>query len=227
MRKVFCLGLVVVIALMMTLPVFASGSSFEFVAQHPIQTLPSFEPSETHNGVFCCDEFVPAGLYRVSCTFASDSSVVELDDLIEVSFGPLADFPGFLGCDVTSTAFYMGRFLTFRLVVLYNFEAEQMQLIVSLGSQILSGSLGDIVLFDPVSADDSSQALSDSLVALFGPYEPQMETVTEVLSDGSSVTYERVIPDVAGLDYEWIASVGLFALILFCFFRIVGGALKQ
>lgn len=73
----------------------------------------------------------------------------------------------------------------------------------------------------------SDSFLKDVLVELFGPYEQQSETVTELLPDGSSVTYERLITGVAGLDYEWLASVGLFALVVFCFFRIVGGVLKQ
>ena len=69
-------------------------------------------------------------------------------------------------------------------------------------------------------------ALQEALEALFGTYTPRTQTVTEYLSDGSSVTYTQVVPGIAGLDWSWIASVGLFALVLYALLRMVGGLLK-
>lgn len=65
------------------------------------------------------------------------------------------------------------------------------------------------------------------LVELFGEYQPRTQTVTEYLSDGSSVSYQQVIPGVAGMDFEWLSAVGLFALFLFCLMKLVGGLLKS
>lgn len=64
------------------------------------------------------------------------------------------------------------------------------------------------------------------LGALFGKYQPRVQTVTAYLSDGSSVSYQEYVPGLAGLDFDWLASVFLFAVALFCMFRIVGGLFK-
>lgn len=70
------------------------------------------------------------------------------------------------------------------------------------------------------------ESLSSVITALFGEYQPRTQTVTDYLSDGSSVTYQQYVPGLAGLDYEWLASVTLFALALYCILRMIGGALK-
>lgn len=68
--------------------------------------------------------------------------------------------------------------------------------------------------------------LSDTVTALFGPYTPRTQTVTDYLTDGTSVSYQQIIPGVAGLDWSWLASVGLFALVLYGLLRMIGGLLK-
>lgn len=68
--------------------------------------------------------------------------------------------------------------------------------------------------------------LSDTVTALFGPYTPRTQTVTDHLADGTSVTYQQIIPGVAGLDWSWLTSVGLFALVLYGLLRMIGGLLK-
>lgn len=73
---------------------------------------------------------------------------------------------------------------------------------------------------------EDAGSLPAVLAALFGEYQPRTQTVTDHLSDGSSVTYQQYVPGLAGLDYEWLASVALFALVLYCILRMVGGALK-
>lgn len=79
---------------------------------------------------------------------------------------------------------------------------------------------------DAGSGIQEDAALPAALVSLFGEYRPRTQTVTEYRSDGSSVTYQQVIPGAAGLDFVWLASVALFALVLFCIFKLIGGLLK-
>lgn len=68
--------------------------------------------------------------------------------------------------------------------------------------------------------------LSVLLKDLFGEYQPRTQTVTKVLEDGSSISYQEYVPGVAGMDIEWLAAVGLFALFLFCVMKLVGGVFK-
>lgn len=83
--------------------------------------------------------------------------------------------------------------------------------------------------YSTFSLDDSpapSSTLSETVTALFGAYTPRTQTVTQQLSDGSVVTYQEIIPGLAGLDWPWLVSVGLFALFLYGLLRIVGGLVK-
>lgn len=75
-------------------------------------------------------------------------------------------------------------------------------------------------------AEDAAQTLTDTVEALFGPYTPRTQTVTEYLSDGSVVESQQIVPGLAGLDYPWLASVSFFGLVMFCFFKMLGGLLK-
>lgn len=77
-------------------------------------------------------------------------------------------------------------------------------------------------------ATDETEAvsLSAALESLFGKYEPRTQTVTEVLSDGSVIEYQEYVPGVAGMDWDWIATVGLFSMFLYCVLRMIGGCLK-
>ena len=79
----------------------------------------------------------------------------------------------------------------------------------------------------PAQSEAEGSTVRDILVSLFGPYTPRTHTVTDHLADGSSVTSTQAVPGLAGLDYEWLAGVALFSLILFCLFRILGGVLKN
>lgn len=59
-------------------------------------------------------------------------------------------------------------------------------------------------------------SLKAVIVDLFGSYVP----VT--YSDG---TIDIIPSGLAGVDFEWLAGVLLFALSLYCVFRILGGIL--
>lgn len=78
-----------------------------------------------------------------------------------------------------------------------------------------------------VASDAEDQTMRDVVTLVFGQYTPRTQTVTEYLSDGSSVTYTEVVSGIAGLDWEWITGAALFALALFSFFKIVGVFLKN
>ncbi len=73
---------------------------------------------------------------------------------------------------------------------------------------------------------DTKTPLQAAITSLFGEYHPKTYTVTTYLEDGSVVTSQEYVPGLAGLDWLWIASAALFALSLFCVFRMVGGIFK-
>lgn len=77
-------------------------------------------------------------------------------------------------------------------------------------------------------ADDSSPAegFPSMVTTLFGDYTPRTYSVTTYLSDGSTVTTTEYVPGLAGMDWPWIAGVALFALVLYCFFKLLGGVLR-
>ena len=63
--------------------------------------------------------------------------------------------------------------------------------------------------------------------SVFGEYHPRTQTVTEVQTDGTILTSVECVPGLAGLDWYWISGVLLFALVLWSFFRFVGGIFKR
>ena len=61
---------------------------------------------------------------------------------------------------------------------------------------------------------------------LFGTYTPRVQTITTYV-DGEAVSVEnQYVPGVAGMDWEWIAGFTVFLLMLYCLFRLLGGAVK-
>lgn len=81
-------------------------------------------------------------------------------------------------------------------------------------------------ILDDVAAPADPETVPGLITALFGSYTPRTQTVTEHLSDGSTVTYTEVVPGIAGLDWPWIVSAVLFAMSLYCVFRMIGGLFK-
>ena len=74
-----------------------------------------------------------------------------------------------------------------------------------------------------------SVGLKDIIVSIFGSYEPvTQETVITETIDGSTVetVIRTVAPGLAGVDFEWIGSVLLFGVVLFCFGKLVGGIVR-
>lgn len=71
--------------------------------------------------------------------------------------------------------------------------------------------------------------LKSLVTSIFGEYTPV--TTTSVISEtvGSETNQylvETVAPGAAGVDYEWIAGVLLFAIMLYCLMKLLGGVLK-
>lgn len=77
-----------------------------------------------------------------------------------------------------------------------------------------------------VNGSTPSTGLSGVIADLFGTYTPKTQTVTVVASDGSTASYTEYVPGIAGMDMEWLAAVVLFALILYCIFRLAGGVFR-
>ena len=85
--------------------------------------------------------------------------------------------------------------------------------------------LYSILSLDASERDTPGDTVRDVLEGLFGEYTPRTQTVTQYLPDGSSVTYQEYVSGVAGMDWDWLASVAIFILILYCLFRLLGGVL--
>ena len=67
------------------------------------------------------------------------------------------------------------------------------------------------------------------IVSIFGEYTPVTTTSVVSESAGTEVNQylvETVAPGAAGVDYEWIAGVFLFGILLYCLMKLLGGVLK-
>lgn len=78
---------------------------------------------------------------------------------------------------------------------------------------------------DPHTED--STGLPGVVKSVFGEYHPRTQTITETLVDGTVLTSTECVPGLAGLDWYWISGVFMFGLILWSFFRFLGGVLKS
>ena len=84
----------------------------------------------------------------------------------------------------------------------------------------------DLDEYSAHSDDEDFHDMARVITSLLGEYTPRTQTVTEHLSDGTTSTYQEIVPGVAGMDFVWLAGALLFALVLFCIFKIIGGLLK-
>lgn len=68
--------------------------------------------------------------------------------------------------------------------------------------------------------------MKELIEVLFGEYIPvTYETIVQTADGFENVS---VIPaGLAGVDWTYVLGVGLFAITLFCAFRILGGILKR
>lgn len=83
-----------------------------------------------------------------------------------------------------------------------------------------------IVTVNPYEIQEGDNSLLAMVNTLFGDYQPRTQTVTETYPDGSSVTYTEVIDGLGGLDYYWLGGVLIFSIVLWSFFKFLGGIFK-
>lgn len=83
------------------------------------------------------------------------------------------------------------------------------------------------VIYDVVPVEVTSRSsLMDAIVDIFGVYRPRTYQVSTYLEDGTVISSEELVPGLAGVDWEWIAGVGVFCMSLYCIFRMIGGMFK-
>lgn len=104
---------------------------------------------------------------------------------------------------------------------------------------VIAGLLADIADDTPVRRitdlrpTEQPTLVLDGLKALvtsiFGEYTPVTTTavVTETVgNETNQYLIETVAPGSAGVDYEWLAGVFLFGILLYCLMKLLGGVLK-
>lgn len=77
--------------------------------------------------------------------------------------------------------------------------------------------------------EDIMTGLKSMVTSIFGEYTPV--TTTSVVSETvGNETHQYLVETVAsgaaGVDYEWLAGVILFAIMLFCLMKLLGGVIK-
>lgn len=86
----------------------------------------------------------------------------------------------------------------------------------------------DVQLTTTVDAhEEDSTGLPGVVKSVFGEYHPRTQTITETRSDGTVLTSVECVPGLAGLDWYWLSGVFMFGLVLWSFFRFLGGVLKS
>lgn len=86
----------------------------------------------------------------------------------------------------------------------------------------------DVQLTSTVDAhEEDTTGLPGVVKSVFGEYHPRTQTITETRSDGTVLTSVECVPGLAGLDWYWLSGVFMFGLVLWSFFRFLGGVLKS
>lgn len=80
-----------------------------------------------------------------------------------------------------------------------------------------------------VSSVPSSTGIKSLIESIFGIYEPVKTTAvyTQVVNgEIVNTVYEAVPPGISGVDFTWCAGVLLFAILLYCMMKLLGGVLS-
>lgn len=75
--------------------------------------------------------------------------------------------------------------------------------------------------------EEDAAGLPGIVKSVFGEYTPRTQTITETRADGTVLTSVECVPGLAGLDWYWLSGVFMFGLVLWSFFRFLGGVLKS
>lgn len=78
----------------------------------------------------------------------------------------------------------------------------------------------------PGMASADSGTLPGFLRSMFGEYTPKTQTVTTYYDGELLDVSTAYVPGIAGMDVEWIASVILFGVVVYCLFRMLGGMVR-
>ena len=81
----------------------------------------------------------------------------------------------------------------------------------------------------PASDPSVLSGLKALISSIFGEYTPVTTTavITETVGENvNQYLVETVASGAAGVDYEWLAGVFLFGILLFCLMKLLGGVLK-
>lgn len=136
------------------------------------------------------------------------------------------DDTSFDGLDGGGSNLPSGSYDTFTVSgadVTVNVQRHDTLSVVSVSDGILDG----LDSFSQSLDDTETPTLAETIRSLFGTYTPRTQTVTTFYDGQPISTEEQIVPGLAGLDYEWLAGVGMFALVTFCLFRLLGGILKN
>lgn len=87
----------------------------------------------------------------------------------------------------------------------------------------VSPGVASVSALDPERSD--REGLAGVVASIFGEYTPRTYTISTYI-DGEIVTGLEIVPGLAGLDWHWLCGVALFAIMLFCFFKLLGGIWK-
>ena len=87
-------------------------------------------------------------------------------------------------------------------------------------------SVVDVAGNIPVNASVDSGTLPGFLRSMFGEYTPKTQTVSTYFDGQLLGVSTEYVPGIAGMDMEWIASVVLFGVVLYCLFRMLGGMVR-
>lgn len=84
----------------------------------------------------------------------------------------------------------------------------------------VSSGVASVSALDPEQPD--REGLAGVVSSIFGEYTPRTYT-TSTYIDGEVVMGMEIVPGLAGLDWPWLVGAALFAIILFCLFKLLGG----
>lgn len=110
--------------------------------------------------------------------------------------------------------------------------AEVLDLILTVLGQIEANTQDDVTFSAPVTSasadlilppEGDRSGLAGAMSSIFGEYTPLTYQVDTYLDDVLVATGTEVVPGLAGLDWPWLGGVFLFSIMLFCFFKLLGG----
>lgn len=110
--------------------------------------------------------------------------------------------------------------------------AEVLDLILTALGQIEENTQDDVSFHAPATSVSSDlilppegdrSGLAGAMSSIFGEYTPLTYQVDTYLDDVLIDSGIEVVPGLAGLDWSWLGGVFLFSIMLFCFFKLLGG----